>query len=161
MEDRKDTPNITKVNEPAGLTQEQLFKMLIQSQKDNAEANSKLAEALLLQRVPYVDPNVLAAKQLALEERRKEVEKTIREKAAIKRACPHRRTNSDGSFHETKMNIKWMEHSNGIILGVCGTCFSQFDARKPDDYKWLQKDGAAINTMGRARDRATRVISGA
>jgi len=57
---------------------------------------------------------------------------------------------NDGTFGE-KLNIKWMEHSNGIILGVCGTCFSQFDSRNPEDLKWLLKDSPAQRQMGKAR----------
>jgi hypothetical protein len=46
-----------------------------------------------------------------------------------------------------------MEHSNGIILGVCGTCFSQFDAtHNAKDRALLQRDGTAKKNMGRARE---------
>jgi hypothetical protein len=66
-----------------------------------------------------------------------------------KRSCPHRRTNSDGSFQEN-LNIKWMRHSNDIITGVCGTCFSPFDTRDPQDLQWFLKDTRGQKWMAKA-----------
>jgi len=157
MSEEKDTPNITKVTVPAGLTNDQLFKMLIDAQKEQAKSNKLLADALLESRKPYIDPAVLEEKQRALEEKRKSVDLTMRQRAETKRQCPHTRTTQDSngfvSFGD-KLNIKWQEHSNGIILGVCGTCFSQFDARNPADRDLLRRDGTSIKNMGRAREHS-------
>jgi hypothetical protein len=148
---------VVQVNTPApALTSEQLMKMLVDSQKEAAQSNRLLAEALLESRKPYVDPAVLEQKRLAGEEKRKAVAITILQRTETKKQCLHRRTNNDGTFGE-KMNIKWQEHSGGIILGVCGTCFSQFDSRTPEDLKILRMDGVAIKNMGRARENSRAV----
>ena len=86
-------------------------------------------------------------KQIFLREKKKQVAITTLQRTETKRQCSHRRTNSDGTFGE-KLNIKWMEHSGGIVLGVCGTCFSQFDFRDPEDLKWFLKDLRAQESMG-------------
>lgn len=148
---------VVKVNSLApALSTDQLLAMLVQAQQDNATNNKLLAEALLESRKPYVDPAVLEQKRMAGEEKRKQVAITILQRTETKRQCPHRRTNNDGTFGE-KLNIKWQEHSGGIVLGVCGTCFSQFDSRVPDDLKWLRMDGVAIKNMGRARENSRTV----
>jgi len=162
-EENKNTNNIIKTSTQAPeLTNEMMFKMLLDTQKQLADAMKEQAAAAREARIPYVDPAVAAAKKQALEERRREVAHTIAVKVATKKQCPHTRINSDAagnnSFSE-KLNIKWMEHSNGIIKGVCGTCFSEFDARNPDDRKLLQRDGKAITNMGRARERNTNFAS--
>ena len=154
--DTPETPEITKVNTPAGLSTEQLLKMLVDAQKENAANQKLLAEALLESRKPYIDPAVLEAKRKAAEERAKEVEQTMRVKIATKAQCPHLRTNSDGSYAD-KLNIKWMEHSQGIIKGVCGTCFSEFDTRNPKDVEFLRRDGKAMKNMGRARENTRQM----
>lgn len=71
-------------------------------------------------------------------------------RAETRKQCRHERTNEDGTPNGA-LNIKWMQHSNDIVLGVCGTCFSQFDARKPEDLQWLLKDQHAQRFMGKAR----------
>ena len=154
--EKNDTPEIRKVDTPAGLSTDQLLKMLVDAQKENATNQKLLAEALLESRKPYIDPAVLEAKQKAAEERAKEVEQTMRVKIATKAQCPHLRTNSDGSYAD-KLNIKWMEHSNGIIKGVCGTCFSEFDTRNPKDVEFLRRDGKAMKNMGRARENTRQM----
>jgi hypothetical protein len=73
----------------------------------------------------------------------------IRNRANARKFCAH--LNEGG-----KPNIKWMQHSNGIILGVCGTCKSEFDARKPDDAKFLAMDLKSQRNMGRAGEHARR-----
>jgi len=148
--------NIDKVDTPAGLTNDQIFKLLMESQKQLADALKEQSAAILESRKPYVDPKVIAAQQAANEERRREVKTTFLTRAATKAQCPHTRINSDAQGNNTfadKLNIKWQEHSNGIILGVCGTCFSQFDARNSEDRKFLMRDGNAISNMGHARAR--------
>ena len=148
---------VVKVNSPApGLSTDQLLALLVQSQQDAANSNKLLAEALLESRKPYVDPAVLDAKRHELEEKRKAVAITMLQRTETKRQCLHCRTNNDGTFGE-KLNIKWQEHSGGVVLGVCGTCFSQFDSRNPEDLKWLRKDGVAIKNMGRARENSRAV----
>ena len=66
MADEKD--RIQKVDSPAALSNETLLKMLIDSQRQQAEAQKELAAALIESRKPYVDPKVLAQKQQELEE---------------------------------------------------------------------------------------------
>lgn len=155
MSNEKDTPEIRKVDSPAGLSIDQLLKMFVEVQKENAVNQKLLAESLLESRKPYVDPAVLEQKRLAGEERLKAIQNVMRERVARKAQCPHTRTDSDMdgnlSFSE-KLNIKWMEHSNGIIKGVCGTCYSEFDTRNPSDLRLLQRDGKSMKNMGRARE---------
>jgi hypothetical protein len=149
--------SVVKVNTPApALTTDQLLQLLVDTQRENSQNQKLLAEALLESRKPYIDPAVLDAKRQAGEEKRKAVAITILQRTETKKQCLHRRTNSDGTFGE-KMNIKWQEHSNGIVLGVCGTCQSPFDARNPEDLKWLRADGVAIKNMGRARENSRAV----
>ena len=151
------TPDITKVNEPAGLTNADIVQMLLNTQKQLADALKEQSKAILESRKPYVDPAVIEQKKRDLEDRQRQVEMELKDRQLKKARCPHKRTNSDGSFNE-HYNIKWMEHSNGIILGVCGTCFSQFDARIPEDLKFLTADGgAAYRNMGRARENTRRM----
>jgi hypothetical protein len=140
---------VKKVSNEATLTTEQLMKMLIQAQSDLAKSQAQVAEAILESRKPYVDPKVLAQKQQELKERRLQIERDQRIKAATKRICPHKRENGT-------LNIKWQEHSNGITLGMCGTCFSQFDTRVPEDLALLRQDLKAIKNMGRAGSHARR-----
>ena len=148
---------VIKTSTPApALSTDQLLALLVETQRENAKNQKLLAEALLESRKPYVDPAVLEQKRQAGEEKRKQVAITMLQRTETKRQCLHRRTNNDGTFGE-KLNIKWQEHSGGIILGVCGTCFSQFDSRVPDDLKWLRMDGVAIKNMGRARENSRTV----
>ena len=148
---------VTKVVSPApALSTDQLLQLLVDTQKENSKNQKLLAEALLESRKPYVDPAVLEQKRQAGEEKRKQVAITILQRTETKKQCLHRRTNNDGTFGE-KLNIKWQEHSGGIVLGVCGTCFSQFDSRNPEDLKWLRMDGVAIKNMGRARENSRTV----
>lgn len=145
---------IRKIDSPAPtLTTDQLLALLVDTQRENAKNQKLLAEALLESRKPYVDPAVLEQKRMALEEKRKQVAITMLQRTETKKQCLHRRTNNDGTFGD-KLNIKWQEHSGGIILGVCGTCFSPFDSRNPEDLKWLRLDGVAIKNMGRARENS-------
>ena len=158
--EKKDTPEIVKVDTPAGLSNEQLFKMFIDVQRENAANQKLLAEALVESRKPYVDPRVLEEKKRAAEQRLKDDELEMRRRAATKAQCPHTRTDSDMNgnlMFSEKLNIKWQEHSNGIIKGVCGTCFSEFDTRNASDLRLLQRDGKALKNMGRARDNTSRM----
>lgn len=151
---------VEKVPYPAPqFSMEQLMQMFVQSQKDVAEANKKLAEALENSRKPYVDPAVAEAKRDAAEERKKQVAIELRKRLLTKQYCLHTRTNSDGTWDEQgRLNIKWHEHSNGIILGTCGTCGSEFNPQKnPKDRELLQRSGKALKSMGRAREN-TRLM---
>lgn len=142
-------PRVAKVPTPAPMTMEDMMRMLLATQGQLAESQKALAEAILESRKPYVDPKVLEQKQKDLEERRKQIQLEQLERVTRKKICPHMREN--GTF-----NIKWQEHSNGITLGVCGTCFSQFDTRIPDDLGLLRRDLKAIKNMGRAGQHARR-----
>jgi hypothetical protein len=139
---------VTKTPE-AALSMDTVLKMLIDSQNQNAESNRLLAEALLESRKPYVDPNVLRQKELALEERRAEIKRTMAIRIATKSGCPHIRDNGTS-------NIKWMQHSNNIVKGVCGSCFSEFDSRNKADMDLLRHDPKSIKSMGRAGNHAHR-----
>ena len=126
----------------------------------NSQNQKLLAEALLESRKPYVDPSVLEQKRIAAEQRFKDVQFEMRKRQATKEQCPHTRTDSDMNGNLTfseKPNIKWQEHSNGIIKGVCGTCFSEFDTRNPKDLAFLRKDGKAMKNMGRARENSRQM----
>lgn len=150
MSKENETPDIKKVDTPApALSTDMLLKLLIDAQNENAKNQKLLAEALLESRKPYVDPAVLEQKRIAAEERKEQVRITLLQRSETKRQCPHKRTNSDGTYGD-KLNIKWQEHSNGIIKGVCGTCFSEFDTREPKDLAFL--DGVSMKNMGRARE---------
>lgn len=127
------------------LTNEMLLKMLLDTQKQLAAALENFGK-------PYVDPAVLAQKKQALEERRKQVEIEQLRRTRTKEICPHFRVDADGNFIEGKYNIKWMQHGPNIILGICGTCFSQFDARDSKDAALLRKDATALKNMGRSRE---------
>lgn len=147
--EERDALQVPKTGTPALLTVEQLATMLLQTQQQLAESQGKLAEAILEARKPYVDPKVLEAKRQELEERRKMIEMDAAERAARKKICPHERENGTP-------NIKWQQHSNNIVLGVCGTCFSQFDARRPEDLALLRRDLKSQKNMGRAGAHAVR-----
>ena len=144
--------NFITVDRPAPATLEEFFRLLIEAQKDQARANEKLAEALENNRKPYIDPKVVAAMEQRRKDREILVNLTMRQRAYAKRACPHL---NDGG----KPNIKWMQHSNGIILGVCGTCQSQFDAtHNRDDARLLMQDPNSLRWMGRAGDHAKKGV---
>lgn len=142
-----DAPHIRKSAQPATLSNEVLLQMLIDSQKQQAESNRMLADALLESRKPYVDPKVLEQKRLALEERQAQIRQEARQRAANKQQCPHLRDNETSS-------INWMEHSNNIIKGVCSNCFSEFDTRIKADRDLLIRNPKAIQKMGRAGQHA-------
>lgn len=143
-------PNITKVDTPAGLSVEMLLKMFLEQTKDNAAANRQLADALLESRKPLVDPQVVAAKEQARADREMLVKQEMVKRSNAKRYCPH--LNEGGNS-----NIKWHQHSNGIILGVCGSCRSEFDAtRNREDAMLLRANPKGIRNMGRAGEHAKR-----
>lgn len=141
--------NVPKAGTPATLTAEQLTAMLIQTQRELAASQKEMAAAILESRKPYVDPKVLEAKKRELEERQRAIAMDQAERQARKKICPHTRENGTP-------NIKWQQHSNSIVLGVCGTCFSQFDARNPEDLKLLRMDLKSQKNMGRAGAHAVR-----
>ena len=145
-------PNVVKVNAPAGLTIETLMQMFLEQSKENAKANEKLAEALLESRKPYVDPRLVAEMEQRRKDRTALVNQEMRTRTMAKKACPH--VNEGGKY-----NIKWMQHSNGIILGVCGSCRSEFDAtHNREDAMLLRNDPKSIRNMGRAGDHAKRGV---
>lgn len=145
-----ESQNVTKVDSPAPFTMEQLMKMFVEAQKDQAKANEKLAEALENNRKPYIDPKFVAEMEQRRKDRKELVDQEIRKRAIAKKVCPH--VNEGG-----KLNIKWHQHSNGIILGVCGTCQSQFDAtHNISDANLFRSDLKAQRNMGRAGEHARR-----
>lgn len=132
------------------LSSETLLKMLIDTQKQLAESQKEMASAILESRKPWVDPKVLEQKQRDLEDRRKQIAVQQAVKVATKRSCPHTRENGTP-------NIKWMQHSNNIIKGVCGTCFSEFDVQtSAADKDLFRRDLKSMRNMGRAGEHAKR-----
>jgi len=85
-------------------------------------------------------------------------QRELKRRALTKKTCLHERTNSDGDW-TGNLNIKWHEHSNHIINGVCGTCFSPFDTRDTADNEWFLKDPRAAKTMGRAGEHAVSIFA--
>ncbi|MGA8221073.1 MAG: hypothetical protein WB780_05405 [Candidatus Acidiferrales bacterium] len=153
MAEEKNKDVVQKVDVPATLSNEQLLRMLLESQKENAKSNKLLADAILESRKPYVDPKVLEAKRQAGEDRKREIQMQLNIKINTKRGCPHIRDNGTP-------NIKWMEHSNGITKGVCGGCFSEFDTRNKEDYALLRRDLKSIRNMGRAGTHTMTKVMG-
>lgn len=144
--------NFVVTGTPAPVTVEMLLKMLIEQSKETAKSNKELSDALLESRKPYVDPRVIEEREQRRKDREALVDLTRRQRAYAKRACPH--INEGG-----KPNIKWMQHSNGIILGVCGTCQSQFDAtHNRDDARLLMQDPKSLRWMGRAGEHAKKGV---
>lgn len=144
-------PEVTKVDFPAELSKDDLLRMLQDSLNKQAEANTKLAEALFESRKPYVDPKVLEARKREAEERKKMIDIELRQRIGRKQACPHVRENGTS-------RIQWMEHSNGVIKGVCGHCAAEFDARNPADANLLRGNLKAIKNMGRAGSHARKGV---
>lgn len=148
MNKQDDLIGIEKVNAPApNVTTDQLLQMFLDQAKETAASNKALADALLASRVPYVDPEVIAARQQRNKDRKMLVDNELQNRLNAKKNCPHK--------HESGIsNIKWQQHSNGIIMGVCGTCRSEFDARKPEERALLIADQNGLRKMGRAGDHA-------
>ena len=153
IEQPKQPVSIKKVDTPAGLSNEMLIEMLVKSQAENAASNKLLAEAILESRKPYVDPRVLEQKEIALKERQAEIKRTAAIRVATKKGCPHVRDNGTS-------NIKWMEHSNNIVKGVCGSCFSEFDSRSAADVELVRRDPKSVKGMGRAGQHANNRFIG-
>lgn len=151
MPNEKDTPQVEKVNTPApALSMDMLLQLFLDQQKETAASNKALAEALLESRKPYIDPKVIAEREQQRKDRKMLVDQEIRNRRAAKQNCPH--INEGG-----KLNIKWHMHSNGIILGVCGSCKAEFDAtRNREDALLFRGDPKAARNMARAGDHARR-----
>lgn len=149
--EKVNTSEVEKINTPAPtLTMEQLMKLFMEQSRETAASNRALAEALLESRKPYVDPKVIAEREQQRKDRKMLVDQTMRERQAAKKMCPH--INEGG-----KLNIKWHQHSNGIILGVCGSCKSEFDAtRNREDALLFRQDPKAARNMARAGEHARR-----
>lgn len=143
---------VQKVDTPAPMTMEQLMKLFLDQQKETAQSNKVLAEAILESRKPYIDPKVVAEREQRRKDRKALVDQEFKNRTYAKKACPH--VNEGG-----KMNIKWMQHSNGIILGVCGSCKSEFNAtQNREDALLLRQDPKSIRNMGRAGEHAKRGV---
>ena len=143
---------VEKVNTPAPLTMEQVLKMLLDQNRETAQSNKALAEAILESRKPYIDPKYIAELEQRRKDRKALVDQEFKNRTYAKKACPH--LNEGG-----KLNIKWMQHSNGIILGVCGSCKSEFDAtHNREDAQLLRQDPKSIRNMGRAGEHAKRGV---
>jgi hypothetical protein len=150
MSKENENINVDKVNTPAGLTVEQLLKMFLDQNKETAASNKALAEALLESRKPFVDPKVVAEREQARQDRKMLIDQEMVKRSNAKKYCPH--LNEGGNS-----NIKWHQHSNGIILGVCGSCRSEFDAtRNREDALLLRANPKGIRNMGRAGEHARR-----
>jgi len=142
--------SVEKVNTEAPLTVEQLLRMMMEQNKESQKSNEALANAILESRKPYVDPRVIEARKQASLDRKMLIDQEIQKRRAARRGCSH--LNEGGRY-----NIKWMQHSDGIILGVCGNCFSQFDAtHNVEDAKFFRADVKSQRNMGRAGEHARR-----
>lgn len=139
---------VTKVNSEAPtVTFEQLAKLFLDSQKN-------LAEAIKESRIPYQSPAQIRDKENAIAERRKMIAIELNTRTSKRNGCPHVRENDTP-------NIKWMQHSNGITKGVCGTCgYDGFDTRNPEDAARLRRDLKSIKNMGRAGEHARKNYAG-
>jgi hypothetical protein len=149
-DNNKKYDEVGQSNRAAGLSMEQLLVMFLEQQKETIASNKALAEAILMQRVPFVDPKVIAERKQRAEDRKALVDMELRNRKNARLYCSH--LNEGGNS-----NIKWMQHSNGIILGVCGNCRSEFDAsRSREDALLLRANPKAIRNMGRAGDHARK-----
>ena len=148
---KENEPVVEKLNYPApSLNMDQLLAMLLEQQKETAASNRALSEALLESRKPYVDPKVIEQRKQMAADRKMLIDQVIRERRSARVNCPH--INEGG-----KLNIKWHQHSNGIILGVCGSCKSEFDAtRNREDAMLFRGDPKAARNMARAGEHARR-----
>lgn len=143
---------IEKVSTEAPMTMDTLMKLFLEQQKETATSQKALADALLESRKPYIDPKYVAELEQRRKDRKQLVDLEIKKRAYAKKACQH--LNEGG-----KLNIKWMQHSNNIILGVCGICQSQFDAtHNREDAQLLMRDPKSIRWMGRAGAHAQRGV---
>lgn len=148
--DVNDPRVVEKIDSPAPLTVEFLVKMLAESQMEQAKSNKALADAILEGRKPYIDPKFVAEMEQRRVDRKMLVDQEMRKRALTKKLCPH--MNEGG-----KSNVKWHQHSNGIILGACGTCGSPFDAtHNREDALILRQDLKAMRNMARAGEHARR-----
>lgn len=147
------TPKLEAPGKDAGLSTEQLMKLLLDTQSQLAAAIREQGEAIRESRKPYVDPAVLRQKEEALKERQEEIRRTFATRVATKQQCGHLRENGTS-------NISWMMHSNNIVKGICGICFSEFDTRNREDFALLKSNPKAIKQMGRAGAHANRSFSG-
>lgn len=131
---------------------EMLLQMFIEQQKETAKSNRELADSILEGRKPYVDPRVIEERKQRAADRKALVDMELRNRKNARLYCSH--LNEGGHS-----NIKWMQHSNGIILGVCGNCRSEFDAtRNREDALLLRANPKAIRNMGRAGEHARRGV---
>lgn len=150
MNDNKKYDEVGQSNQPAGMTMEQLLKLFLEQQRETIASNKALADAILESRKPWVDPKVIAERKQRAEDRKALVDMELRNRKNARLYCSH--LNEGGNS-----NIKWMQHSNGIILGVCGNCRSEFDAtRNREDALLLRANPKAIRNMGRAGDHARK-----
>ena len=142
---------------PENPTKSDLAKVLEEVKNGNAQnaetilaGITKLAEAMLESRKPYKSPSQMAAEEQGRQDLRDQINKNRKQKEWLKKNCPHRRP------YDNTLNISWHQHSNGIIMGVCGECMSQFDARKAEDLALLRQDPQAHSRMARAGEHAHR-----
>ena len=110
MKDKNES-EVEQLSTPAGTTMEQLLKMFIEASKEQSKSNRELAASIENSRKPYVDPRVIADREQRNRDRKALVEMELRNRVNAKKYCSH--LNEGGTS-----NIKWHQHSNGIILGV-------------------------------------------
>jgi len=94
-------------------------------------------------KAPVTEPETteISLDGVVIEGKKEAQEKVFYTRILNKESCPHKRNN--GSSH-----ISWMGHSNKIIKGVCGSCFSPFDTRDAKDLLLFLSDPRAARTMG-------------
>ena len=141
---------VEKVDMPAPATDMSLLKMMADQNKALIDALKEQTAAIAESRRPYVDPRVVEARKQAALDRKALIDGEMQKRRNARYGCGH--MNEGGRY-----NIKWMQHSDGIILGVCGNCFTQFDAtHNPKDADLLRKDQKSIRNMGRAGEHARK-----
>jgi len=146
----EDRPEVTQVSTEAPITVDQLLRMMLEQNKETTKAYENLGKAIIESHKPYVDPRVIEARKQAALDRKMLIEGEINKRNGARRGCGH--LNEGGRY-----NIKWMQHSDGIILGVCGNCFTQFDAtHNVEDAKFFRADVKSQRNMGRAGEHARK-----
>lgn len=141
-----------EIQTPSPLTNETLLSLiatmqqqLVESQKAQAEANAKLAEAIIASsqpKAPYVDP----AKAINDETLRKQMDQILEfqrlNKAYAESNCTHIAGSnqlSDTPDLHGRTAIAWHTGDIGQEVGICTVCGHEFRDNQPDFPTWRRK----------------------
>lgn len=117
-------------------------KQLMEAQKQQAEANQALADAILKSREPYEDPR---KKQNEAMFKKRDTEIELRKKLTIKYAqdsCEHIAGSNPLSEQKDiagRTSIVWHRGDVGQVFGVCTVCGRIFKEDDPDFALWRRK----------------------